>query len=203
MKFFKRHFFLFLIFQTTAFAGEFSEFGIVSVSSPTFSLDQDKSLNVLSKTTLGFGASISFTIWKNWILEPGISYIPRSFSLNSSTQGTETTYFYGNFQFPVILRYEISPYLSAGVGLFIVRSIQKIGVTTNGVSSVSNFPDLSWDGEDHGFIANIRTRIPLNRLLNGIVNLRYYKGIKNLNYSNTGTYKYSETQILVGISFNI
>lgn len=203
MKIYKIYFFLILFSQSLAHAGEFSEFGIISISSPTYSRDQNQSFNVLSKTTFGFGASISFSIWGKWILEPGVSYTPRSFSIFSPSQGTQTTYFYGNFQFPVILRYEISSYLSAGIGVFIVRNIQKVGVTTHEVSSVSDFSDLLWDGEDHGILASIRTRIPLNSLLNGFANLRYYKSIKNLDLSKTGILKYSETQILLGISFNI
>lgn len=186
---------LIFLWTTPAFSFVVTEFGAVNMTWPTYSTAQDPSLFASPGFGVGGGITLSYRIWENLDIEPGILYIGRVFNTYSSQTGAGGVSF-STGQIPLLLRYWFNRSYSVGLGGYWAHGFGNI--TKN--SSLTGFPNLSWSYEDFGIQASFRYLTPISTMLNFVFDGRVNFGFTAIDSTSGNNLQFRELQTWVGLA---
>ncbi len=179
----------------------FTEFGALSITSPSLQKSQDPTYSRVIGLSWGGGISLGFRILENIDFEPGLLYIGQSFN-TTGTGVPRTGYTFWSAQIPIILRYWLNPKFSLGGGFYYSRGIGSVSVNQGNNSIYMAFPDLGWSTNDAGLTLSVRYRSPMTELVSFVIDGRALIGFRNFDISGTSSSFYTRTlQFWTGIAF--
>jgi hypothetical protein len=137
---------------------------------------------------------VSFDIDEDFELESGLVFSREkiNFSLNGYTPVTAQ---FSSLQLPVVVRYHLSPHLSAGGGLYYSEILGLVE------STGSAFESDGFNHADFGALFNVRGNFSITPGIQAIADARYMLGVVHL--GPFGPEENREMQFLVGASFTL
>lgn len=186
-----------IAFSSSAWALEFSEFGLVNLNLPLISDSTNPSLRGGGGFSLGGGLTLGFTVWKELVVESGVVYLVRNYSTSSDTQ-PQTSNRIDTFQVPLVLRYWLTPNFSVGLGGYFAHYSGDLFQ-----SQGTNTSRTYWRGDlkEFGILPTIRLKSPISDLMSAILDARFLYALTNSDGSGITTHLSREFQLWAGISF--
>ncbi|MBI2811905.1 MAG: hypothetical protein HYX67_13905 [Candidatus Melainabacteria bacterium] len=186
-----------LLSTPPAFGLEFAEFGMINLHTPLITNPTDPSFAASGGFAFGGGITLGFTVWKELVVEPGLTFSIRNFSTVSNTQ-PPTGNSIAIFQVPLVVRYWFTENLSGGLGGYFGHYSGDL-TQTQGTATSKTY----WSGVlyEYGVVTSIRLKSPINELMSVIVDGRFLLGLTNADSSDQTTKMPRDFQIWAGIAF--
>jgi hypothetical protein len=193
------------ILASPSYALNFSAVGGLNMSAPTIS-ENGVSLSLSSKSTVGGGALLGFPVAKVMEIEFGGLYLPRRYGLSLGALGSsESTV--NSIQVPLLLRFTAAPFISFGAGGYFANMFGNVKTTTTALgetaTSEESLADSNMKSSDYGVALNARLHFAMAPGVSMIVDGRYNIGLANVYTESGGTIKFSDFQVLGGLTLGL
>jgi hypothetical protein len=160
-----------------------------NASSPTYG----------SSLGAGFGAiaDIQFSRRSRFSLEPGFTYLHRSFATNySMSQSGKVTLTY--LELPVLVRAQIRSRFSIAAGPYLAQGLGTVDSTVLGDIPYSSAGIRSLD---FGYEAGLRYLVFERRSFSGLVEVRYFSSLLDIAEQAGTNFQFKGVETLIGIHF--
>ncbi len=159
--------------------------------------------------TYVFGAFFDYGLATGFGLEVGAFMASRKLTASTTltVAGVSQTFngdlTYLTYQFPVLMRFTLLPFVSFGVGGYYAMGAGNVTETVAGVAvpTTASFADAGLKTSDYGVEGDIRFRLPLLPLFGFVVDARYLYGLADTSATTGVKLNTRDLQLLAGIEF--
>lgn len=155
-----------------------------------------------SKAALSYGAFVGFGVFPGFQLETGLQFTTRHSTYLSSGNVNEIKF--TDMMIPAILRFNLLPVVSLGVGPYLGFGSGKIAFSTPSSTVEGDFDQANGvKKSDFGVVGSLRAAFPLAPTLSLLLDGRYVMGLTNRDPDAGDTVKFKDIQVLGGVSFSL
>jgi hypothetical protein len=194
----------------TCFALDLDVLAGMNVDNPSITVPGTPDLAASNGYTGTIGAFMGLDLIPGFMLETGLQYLPRKYTLNSTAADDNYTVNVKYYMVPAIVRFTLLPIINVGVGPYYARGssvITSTGTINGQPNSVltSNFSQGTTTVSDWGVVASVQAKLPILPFFHLTADARYLLGMENVDASGIAgqSTKYRDWQLLFGAGLSL